>query len=94
MPTLTGTLAYVTGQTATVRAVSVRAPAPRTNDSRVVSTASAWIGVDGQITVDLDPGPAVLTAVLDSGPCTVDLLVADGMTTIHEAAAAALAHRR
>lgn len=92
MPTLTGTLADVTGQPLVgVRHALVRASAARAHGGGLITTVPAWVGDDGAITVDVEPGPAVLTIVLDSGTTTVDLYVRDDHSTLH---AAALAARR
>lgn len=95
MPTLTGTLADVTGQPlppTAVRHVTVKATAVRAHGGGLTTTVPAWIGEAGAITVELQPGPATLTAVLDTGQITIDLLVQDHHTTLHAAALAA--HRR
>lgn len=97
MPTLTGTLAYVTGQTVppkAIRHVTVRATHTRTNGTELVTTQPVPVDHAGVLTVDMEPGRATLTAELDGGHMTVDLLVEAGMKTIHDAALAALAHRR
>ena len=93
MPTLTGTLAYVTGQTVppkAIRHVTVRATHTRTNGTELVTTRPVPVDHTGTLTLNLEPGTATLHVDLDTGHDTVDLLVADGMTTLHEAAQAAL----
>lgn len=92
MPTLTGTLADVTGQTISVRRVSVKATTTRTHGGGLTTTVPAWLDADGTITVDLQPGPATLTAILDTGQVAIHLHVQDHHTTLHESALAA--HRR
>lgn len=97
MATLTGTLAYVTGQpvpAAAIRHVTVKAPVARTSGPALITTVPVPVDHAGVLTIDVEPGPATLTADLDGGHMTVDLLVEAGMTTIHDAALAALAHRR
>ena len=93
MPTLTGVLAYVTGQPVparSIRHVTVRAPLARTNGTTVVTTRPVPVDHTGTLTLTLEPGAATLTVDLDTGHNTVDLLVADGMKTLHEAALAAM----
>ena len=93
MPTLTGTLAYVTGQTVppkAIRHVTVRATHTRTNGTELVTTQPVPVDHAGTLTLTLEPGAATLTIDLDTGHNTVDLLVADEMTTLHEAAQAAM----
>lgn len=93
MPTLTGTLAYVTGlqvPAEVVRQVTVRAPHARTSGAALITTRPVSVDDSGLITVELEPGPATLAIDLDAGHNTVDLLVANGMTTLHEAALAAV----
>lgn len=93
MPTLTGALAYVTGQPVpakSIRHVTVRAPQPRTDGTRLITTRPVPVDHTGTLTLTLEPGTATLHVELDTGHDTVDLLVADGMTTLHEAAHAAL----
>lgn len=93
MPTLTGVLAYVTGQTVppkAIRHVTVRATRTRTNGTELVTTRPVPVDHTGTLTLTLEPGTATLHVDLDTGHDTVDLLVADGMTTLHEAAQAAL----
>ena len=93
MPTLTGTLAYVTGQTVppkAIRHVTVRATRTRTNGTELVTTRPVPVDHTGTLTLNLEPGTATLHVDLDTGHDTVDLLVADEMTTLHEAAQAAM----
>ena len=93
MPTLTGTLAYVTGQTVppkAIRHVTVRATHTRTNGTELVTTQPVPVDHTGTLTLALEPGAATLHVDLDTGHNTVDLLVADEMTTLHEAAQAAM----
>lgn len=93
MPILTGALAYVTGQPVpakSIRHVTVRAPQPRTDGTHLVTTRPVPIDHTGTLTLTLEPGTATLHVELDTGHDTVDLLVADWMTTLHEAARAAL----
>lgn len=93
MPTLTGTLAYVTGQPVparSIRHVTVRAAQARASGTALVTTRPVPIDHTGALTLTLEPGAATLTVDLDTGHNTVDLLVADGMTTLHQAAQAAL----
>ena len=93
MPTLTGALAYVTGQPVparSIRHVTVRAPLARTNGTTVVTTQPVPVDHTGTLTLNLEPGTATLHVDLDTGHDTVDLLVADEMTTLHEAAQAAM----
>ena len=93
MPTLSGNLAYVTGQTVppkAIRHVTVRATHTRTNGTELVTTQPVPVDHTGTLTLNLEPGTATLHVDLDTGHDTVDLLVADGMTTLHEAAQAAL----
>lgn len=93
MPILSGALAYVTGQTVppkAIRHVTVRAPLARTNGTTVVTTRPVPVDHTGTLTLNLEPGTATLHVDLDTGHDTVDLLVADEMTTLHEAAQAAL----
>ena len=99
MPTLTGRLAYVTGApvpASAIRQITVAAPRPRPGSApaALIGTCPVRVDATGTLIVDLDPGRAVLTAVLDHGTNVVDLLVEPGMTTIHQAALAALADRR
>lgn len=97
MPTLTGSLVYVTGQpviASAIRRVKVRAPAPRVNGPALITTLPVQVGVNGALSVDLEPGPATLTADYTAGHAVFDLYVEAGMTTIHQAALAALADRR
>lgn len=93
MPILSGALAYVTGQTVppkAIRHVTVRATHTRTNGTELVTTRPVPVDHTGTLTLTLEPGTATLHVDLDTGHDTVDLLVADGMTTLHEAAQAAL----
>lgn len=93
MPTLTGALAYVTGQPVparSIRHVTVRAPQPRTDGTTLITTRPVPVDHTGTLTLNLEPGTATLHVDLDTGHDTVDLLVADGMTTLHEAAHAAM----
>lgn len=93
MPILTGALAYVTGQPVpakSIRHVTVRAPRPRTDGTHLVTTRPVPVDHTGTLTLNLEPGTATLHVELDTGHDTVDLLVADGMTTLHEAAQSAM----
>lgn len=93
MPILSGALAYVTGQTVppkAIRHVTVRATHTRTNGTELVTTQPVPVDHTGTLTLNLEPGTATLHVDLDTGHDTVDLLVADGMTTLHEAAHAAM----
>lgn len=93
MPTLTSALAYVTGQTVppnAIRHVTVRATRTRTDGTHLVTTRPVPVDHTGTLTLNLEPGTATLHVDLDTGHDTVDLLVADGMTTLHEAARAAM----
>lgn len=93
MPTLTGVLAYVTGQPVparSIRHVTVRATHTRTNGTELVTTQPVPVDRTGTLTLNLEPGTATLHVDLDTGHDTVDLLVADEMTTLHEAAQAAM----
>ena len=93
MPILSGALAYVTGQTVppkAIRHVTVRATHTRTNGTELVTTRPVPVDHTGTLTLNLEPGTATLHVDLDTGHDTVDLLVSDGMTTLHEAAHAAM----
>ena len=93
MPILSGALAYVTGQTVppkAIRHVTVRATHTRTNGTELVTTQPVPVDHADTLTLNLEPGTATLHVDLDTGHDTVDLLVADGMTTLHEAAQAAM----
>lgn len=93
MPTLTGRLAYVTGQPVParlIRHVTVRAPHPRPDGTHLVTTRPVPVDHTGTLTLTLEAGTATLHVDLDTGHDTVDLLVTDGMTTLHEAAHAAM----
>lgn len=93
MPILSGALAYVTGQTVppkAIRHVTVRATHTRTNGIELVTTQPVPVDHTGTLTLNLEPGTATLHVDLDTGHDTVDLLVADEMTTLHEAAQAAM----
>lgn len=99
MPTLTGRLAYVTGAlvpASAIRQITVAAPRPRpgSTPAALIGTRPVHVDATGTLTVDLDPGRAVLTAHIDAATTVVDLLVEPGMTTIHQSALAALADRR
>lgn len=93
MPILSGALAYVTGQpvpATSIRHVVVRSAQPRASGTSLVTTQPVPVDHTGTLTLTLEPGAATLTIDLDTGHNTVDLLVVDGMTTLHEAAQAAL----
>ena len=95
MPVLSGSFAFVTGAQVpgSHLDVSVRAPAPRASSGGAVTTRPVRVAVDGTFTVSLVPGPAVLVVSVDGSQDTFDLLVRGDMTTIHEAATAALSQK-
>ena len=69
MPTLTGTLAYVTGQTVppkAIRHVTVRATHTRTNGTELVTTRPVPVDHTDTLTLTLEPGTATLTIDLDT----------------------------
>lgn len=93
MPTLTGTLADVTGDEldpADIRSVSVRAPAERPSlaggDVLIVS-APVDLARSGVLSVALEPGPAVLVVVTDASRDVYELHVTADMTLLSEALA-------
>lgn len=93
MPTLTGTIADVTGTRippTEVVEVLVKAPAPRVsggNPSQVITTVTVPVTVEtnGSISVTLDPGVAVLVVRTVKSHDTFSLQVTADMTTIREA---------
>lgn len=102
MPTLTGTLSVITGgdlDPTRVRQVVVRAPDKRASlgtSDRLVTTAPARINdVTGEISVDLEPGPALLIVNTMDSNDVYELYVTADMTLLTEAAnEAAPAHER
>lgn len=93
MPILSGALAYVTGQpvpATSIRHVVVRATQARASGTALATTLPVPVDHAGTLTLNLEPGSATLTIDMDTGLNTVDLLVANGMTTLHEAAYAAM----
>ncbi|MGX1598579.1 polysaccharide deacetylase family protein [Dietzia maris] len=102
MPTLTGTLSVITGgdlDPTRVRQVVVRAPDKRASlgtADRLVTTAPARINdVTGEISVDLEPGPALLIVNTMDSNDVYELYVTADMTLLTEAAnEAAPAHER
>lgn len=102
MPTLTGTLADVTGtelQPAQIKQVYVKAPANRpslADGDLLIVTARVTLEPSGILSVDLEPGPAVL--VVDTyagGPDVYELHVTADMSMLAEAVAeSAPAHER
>lgn len=101
MPTLTGTLADVTGDEldpADIRSVSVRAPAERpslTGGDVLIVSAPVDLARSGVLSVALEPGPAVLVVVTDASRDVYELHVTADMTLLSEAVAeSAPAHER
>lgn len=102
MPTLTGTLSVITGgdlDPTRVRQVVVRAPDKRASlgtADRLVTTAPARINdVTGEISVDLEPGPALLIVNTMDSNDVYEMYVTADMTLLTEAASeAAPAHER
>lgn len=93
MPTLTGTLADVTGDEldpADIRSVSVRAPAERpslTGGDVLIVSAPVDLARSGVLSVALEPGPAVLVVVTDASHDVYELHVTADMTLLSEALA-------
>lgn len=93
MPTLSGTIADVTGTPippSDVAQVVVKAPAPRVaggNPSQVITTTTipVTVGANGALSVTLDPGVAVLVVRTFRSHDTFELRVTADMTTIREA---------
>ena len=102
MPTLTGTLTSVTGGTinaSRVRNAYVRAPQNRGSlgsEGGLVTSVPVPVPTSGELSLDLEPGPALLVVdTLDAGQDVFDLYVTADMTLISEALAeAAPAHER
>ena len=94
MPTLTGTLKDVTGVEllpAMIRQMFVKAPQHRpslaSGDVLIVS-APVDLGASGSLSVDLEPGPAVLVVQTHNGAHdTYELHVTSDMTLLSEAVA-------
>lgn len=92
MPTLTGTVADVTGTdlaSAQIRRVYVKARAHRpsvTDGEMLIVTAPVDLGVSGTLSVALEPGPAVLVVdTHDGGPDVYELHVTADMSLLSEA---------
>lgn len=94
MPTLTGSLADVVGEllvAGQVRQAFVKAPAARgslASGDRLIVSAPVPVAASGTISLDLEPGPAVL--VVDTyagGPDVYDLYVTSDMTLLSDALA-------
>lgn len=93
MPTLTGTIADVTGTPIPVDdvvKVEVKAPAPRVaggNTAQLITTTTFPVTVtgNGSLSVTLDPGVAVLTIRTFRSHDTFELRVTADMTTLREA---------
>lgn len=102
MPTLTGTLTAITGgtvDTSQVRRAYVRAPRHRASlgsAGGLVVTVPVPVPTSGELSIDLDLGPAILVVDMASGGLDVfDLHVTEDMTLITEALAeAAPPHER
>ncbi|MGP5578671.1 hypothetical protein [Corynebacterium flavescens] len=79
MPTISGSLKYVTDRPAAVTEVWVRAKRLRTSGDGVVTSSNDRIPVaDGQVSFDALPGPAVLALVESGRPVeTIPLIVGD-----------------
>lgn len=79
MPTISGSLKYVTSRPAAVTEVWVRASRLRTSGDGVVTSSNDRIPVaDGQVSFDALPGPAVLALVESGRPVeTIPILVGD-----------------
>lgn len=82
MPTVSGHLKFVTGRTLAVAEVWVRARELRTDAGGVVTTSNDRAPVvDGQVSFDALPGPAILVLVESGNPVdTVPILVGDAPT--------------
>lgn len=94
MPTLTGTLTAVTGgtiDTSRVRNAYVRAPQRRGSlgsEGGLVTSVPVPVPTSGELSLDLEPGPAILVVdTLDAGQDVFDLYVTADMTLLSEALA-------
>ena len=92
MPTLTGSVADVTGvalSPAQIRQVFVKAPGERpslADGGVLIVSAPVQLGSSGSLSVTLEPGPAVLTVdTYAGGPDVYDLYVTADMTLLSEA---------
>lgn len=102
MPVLTGSLSDVTGvelASTQVRQAFVKAPAARgslASGNRLLVSSPVAVDTSGTVTLELEPGPAVM--VIDTyagGPDVYDLHVTEDMTLLSEAVAeSAPAHQR
>lgn len=92
MPTISGSLKYVSSRAAQVSEVWVRAPKVRTYVEGVVTTGNDRFPVDGgEVTFTAVPGPAVL-ALISQGRAvdTIPILVGDATTqTLRQVVSAA-----
>lgn len=79
MPTISGSLRYVTLRASAVSEVLVRAPEVRTEAGGVITSSADRVPVnDGQVSFTASPGPAVLTLVEAGRPVeTIPILVGD-----------------
>nr|WP_286981487.1 hypothetical protein [Corynebacterium sp. UBA5992] len=79
MPTISGSLKYVTDRPAAVAEVWVRARELRTDAGGVVTTSNDRAPVvDGQVSFDALPGPAILVLVESGNPVdTIPIVVGD-----------------
>lgn len=92
MPTLTGSVADVTGVALApgqIRQVFVKAPGERpslADGGVLIVSAPVQLGSSGSLSVALEPGPAVLTIdTYAGGPDVYDLYVTSDMTLLSEA---------
>ena len=101
MPTLTGTLAEITGSPIdpdSLHEVTVRAPSSRASladQERLVASVAVPVEVSagGVISVDLEPGPAILLVKGEGLRDTFELGVTEDMTLLSEALAEAAPDR-
>lgn len=82
MPTISGSLKYVTLRAAAVSEVLVRAPEVRAEAGGVITSSADRVPVtDGSVSFTVSPGPAVLTLVEAGRPVeTIPILVGDAGT--------------
>lgn len=92
MPSVSGSLKYVTLRAAAVSEVLVRAPEVRTGAGGVITSSADRVPVTGgSVSFSVSPGPAVLTLVEAGRPVeTIPILVGDaGTQTLQQVVSAA-----
>lgn len=92
MPSVSGSLKYVTLRAAAVSEVLVRAPEVRTGAGGVITSSADRVPVaNGEVSFTVSPGPAVLTLVEAGRPVeTIPILVGSGASqTLQQVVSAA-----